>query len=87
MIWNYSALGSIMVRWSTHGDFRMRKLIIATTALAFIASPAFAQSTDKSGSAPAATSGDTGTMKKTTKTKKAKKSSSMKKSDDATTSK
>jgi len=64
----------------------MRKLIIATTAFAFIASPAFAQSTDKSGSAPAATS-DTGTMKKTTKTKKAKKSSSMKKSDDATTSK
>jgi hypothetical protein len=66
----------------------MRKLIIATTALAFIASPAFAQSTDKSGSAPGATSGDTSTMKKTTKTKKPKKaSSSMKKSDDATMSK
>jgi hypothetical protein len=64
----------------------MRKLIIATTALAFIASPAFAQSTDKSGSAPAATS-DTST--KTTKSKKPKKSSSssMKKSDDATMSK
>jgi len=65
----------------------MRKFIIATTALAFIASPAFAQSTDKSGSAPAATS-DRNTMKKTTKTKKPKKSSSsMKKSGDATTSK
>ena len=55
----------------------MRKLIIATTALAFIASPAFAQSTDKAGSAPAATSGDTGSsMKKMTKTKKAKKTKS-----------
>jgi hypothetical protein len=64
----------------------MRKLIIATTALAFMASPAFAQSTDKSGSAPAATSSDTNTMKKTTKTKK-KSSSSMKKGDDATMSK
>jgi hypothetical protein len=63
----------------------MRKLILAATALAFIASPALAQSTDKSGSTPAATSGDT--MKKTTKTKKTKKSSSMKKSDDTTMSK
>jgi hypothetical protein len=72
-----------MVRWFTHGDFRMRKLIIAATALAFIASPALAQSTDKAGSAPAASSGDTDTMKKTTKTKKTKKSSSsMKKGDD-----
>jgi hypothetical protein len=57
----------------------MRKLIIAATALAFIASPALAQSTDKSGSTPAATSGDT--MKKTTKTKK----KSSKKSDDTMT--
>jgi hypothetical protein len=41
--------------------FRMRKLIIAATALAFIASPAFAQTagTDK-GAAPAARSADTG---------------------------
>jgi hypothetical protein len=62
----------------------MRKLIIATTALAFIASPALAQSTDKAGTAPAASS-DTDTMKKPAKTKKAKKSSSMKKSDDAAT--
>ncbi len=66
----------------------MRKLIIATAALAFIASPALAQSTDKSGSAPAATSSDTSTPKKTAKTKKPKAtSSSMKKSDDATMSK
>ena len=53
----------------------MRKLIIATAALAFIASPAFAQ--DKAGdkSAPSASS-DTmskDTMKKTTKKKSAKK--------------
>ncbi len=66
----------------------MRKLIIATAALAFIASPALAQSTDKSGSAPAATSSGTSTPKKTAKTKKPKAtSSSMKKSDDATMSK
>jgi hypothetical protein len=57
----------------------MRKLIIAATALAFIASPALAQSTDKSGSAPAASTGDT--MKKTTKTKR----KSTKKSDDTMT--
>ena len=39
----------------------MRKLIVAATALAFIASPAFAQTagTDK-GAAPAAGSADTG---------------------------
>jgi uncharacterized protein YdeI (BOF family) len=63
----------------------MRKLIIAATALAFIASPAFAQSTDKSGSAPAASSGDTGgaMTKKPAKTKKAK----AKKTDDTTMSK
>jgi pentapeptide MXKDX repeat protein len=62
----------------------MRKLIIATAALAFIASPAFAQ--DKAGdkSGTAATSSDTmskDTMKKTTKTKKA---SAKKTGDDAT---
>ena len=59
----------------------MRKLIIATTALAFIASPAFAQSTDKAGSAPAATSDSGSSMKKTTKTKKSKKSSATKSDD------
>jgi hypothetical protein len=58
----------------------MRKLIIATTALAFLASPALAQTT-----APA-TGGDTmskgDTMKKTTKTKK---KSAKKSGDDAMT--
>lgn len=54
----------------------MRELIIAAAALAFVASPAFAQDKagDKSG-APAASS-DTmskDTMKKTTKKKSAKK--------------
>jgi pentapeptide MXKDX repeat protein len=61
----------------------MRKLIIATAALAFIASPAFAQ--DKAGdkSGTAATSSDTmskDTMKKKTKSKK----SAKKTGDDAT---
>ena len=62
----------------------MRKLIIAATALAFIASPALAQ--DKAGAekgaAPAASGTDTGsdTMKKAPK--KAKKTA-KKKSDDA----
>jgi pentapeptide MXKDX repeat protein len=61
----------------------MRKLIIATAALAFIASPAFAQ--DKAGdkSGTAATSSDTmskDTMKKT----KTKKASAKKTGDDAT---
>jgi hypothetical protein len=62
-----------------NGGLRMRKLIIATTALAFISSTAFAQT-----STTPATGGDTmskgDTMKKTTK--KAKKSA--KKTDDAT---
>jgi hypothetical protein len=68
-----------------NGGFRMRKLIIAATALAFIASPALAQTAapDK-GAAPAAgtdTGGDT--MKKAPK--KAKKSTAKKKTgDDAT---
>ena len=62
----------------------MRKIIIATAAVAFLTSTAFAQ--DKSGTttAPAATSGDTmskDTMKK--KTKKSKKSA-KKTGDDAT---
>jgi pentapeptide MXKDX repeat protein len=61
----------------------MRKLIIATATLAFIASPAFAQ--DKAGdkSGTAATSSDTmskDTMKKKTKSKK----SAKKSGDDAT---
>ena len=60
----------------------MRKLIIAATALAFIATPALAQ--DKAGAdkgaAPAASGTDTGgdTMKKAPKAKK----STKKKSDD-----
>ena len=68
----------------------MRKIIIATAAVAFLTSTAFAQ--DKSGTttAPAATSGDTmskDTMKKTktkTKTKKMKKSAAKKTGGDAT---
>jgi hypothetical protein len=63
----------------------MRKLIVAATALAFIASPAFAQTagTDK-GAAPAAGSADTGadTMKKAPKKKKTAKKKS---GDDAMT--
>src|ERR1700759_1927890 len=64
------------------GGFRMRKLIIAATALAFIASPALAPpaAPDK-GAAPAASGTDASkdTMKKAPK--KAKKST-KKKSDD-----
>ncbi|WP_024518302.1 hypothetical protein [Bradyrhizobium sp. Tv2a-2] len=65
----------------------MRKLIIATAALAFLSSTAMAQ--DKAGStstAPAATSGDTmskGEMSKTSKAKKSKKSAAKKTGDDA----
>jgi hypothetical protein len=62
----------------------MRKLIIATAALAFLSSTAFAQ--DKAGStstAPAATSGDT--TKADTMSKKSKKSKkSAKKTGDDT---
>jgi hypothetical protein len=58
--------------------FRMRKLIIATAAVALLSSGAFAQSTDKAGAAgTSATSGDTmskGDGMKSTKTKKSKKS-------------
>ena len=63
----------------------MRKLIIAATALAFIASPALAQTAapDK-GAAPAASGTDTGdTMKKAPK--KAKKTAKKKTGDDAMT--
>jgi hypothetical protein len=64
----------------------MRKLIIAATALAFIVSPALAQTAapDK-GAAPAAGSADTGadTMKKAPK--KAKKTAKKKSGDDAMT--
>jgi len=63
----------------------MRKLIVAATALAFIASPALAQTAapDK-GAAPAANTTDTGadTMKKAPKKKKTAKKKS---SDDAMT--
>jgi hypothetical protein len=63
----------------TNGGLRMRKLIIATVALAFVSSTAFAQT-----SAPPAAGSDTmskgDTMKKTTKSKK----KSAKKTDDAT---
>ena len=80
MIWNYFALGSIMVRWSTHGDFRMRKLIIATTALAFLSSTAaFAQ--DKA----AAPTGDSMSKSDMSKDKMSKKSKKSKKSSDDTT--
>jgi hypothetical protein len=64
----------------------MRKLIIAATALAFIAFPALAQTAapDK-GAAPAAGTADTGsdTMKKAPKAKKAKKAPAKKTGDDA----
>jgi hypothetical protein len=65
----------------------MRKLIIATAALAFLSSTAMAQ--DKAGStstAPAATSGDTmskgDTTKMSKKSKKSKKSAAKKTGDD-----
>jgi hypothetical protein len=64
----------------------MRKLIVAVTALAFVASPALAQTagTDK-GAAPAAGSTDMGsdTMKKAPK--KHKKTAKKKSGDDAMT--
>ena len=63
----------------------MRKLIIATAALAFLSSTAFAQ--DKAGStptAPAATSGDTMSKSDTKMSKKHTKSKkSAKKTDDS----
>ena len=62
----------------------MRKLIIATVALAFVSSTAFAQDKAGTSTAPGATSGDTmskDTMKKTTKKKK----SAKKSGDDAMT--
>ncbi len=68
----------------------MRKLIIATAAIALLSSAAFAQSTDKSGggTGPAAQSGDTmskgGDMSKdkmAKPSKKMKKSSKMKSDD------
>jgi type IV secretory pathway VirB6-like protein len=62
----------------------MRKLIVATVALAFVSSTAFAQDKAGTSAAPAATSGDTmskDTMKKTTKKKK----SAKKSGDDAMT--
>jgi hypothetical protein len=67
----------------------MRKLILATTALAFLSSTAFAQSTDKAGGStgPAAQSGDNmskGDMSKDKMaSKKKSKKSAKKTSDDA----
>jgi pentapeptide MXKDX repeat protein len=68
----------------------MRKLILATAALAFLSSTAFAQSTDKTGgsTAPAAQSGDTmskGDMSKDkmASKKKSKKTAAKKSGDDA----
>jgi hypothetical protein len=67
----------------------MRKLILATTALAFLSAPAFAQSTDKAGGStgPAAQSGDNmskGDMSKDKMaSKKKSKKSAKKTSDDA----
>jgi hypothetical protein len=68
--------------------YSMRKLIIAATALAFLSSTAFAQSTAPGTTGPAAQSGDNmskGDMSKgkMTKTKKKSKKSSTMKSDDA----
>lgn len=62
----------------------MRKLIIATAALAFLSSTAFAQ--DKAGStstAPAATSGDTMSKSDTKMSKKHSKKKSAKKTEDS----
>jgi hypothetical protein len=76
---------SVMVRpFQTHWRFSaMRKLIIATAAVALLSSSAFAQSADKAGAAgTSATSGDTMSkgdgmkMSKSKKSKKSKKSSS-----------
>jgi hypothetical protein len=65
----------------------MRKLILATTALAFLSAPAFAQSTDKAGGStgPAAQSGDNmskGDMSKDKMASKKKSKKSAKKTGD-----
>ena len=73
---------------STHGDYRMRKLIIATAALAFVSSTALAQSTDKGATPPASDSmSKSGDMSKDTmsKSKKTTKKSAKKTGDDAMT--
>jgi hypothetical protein len=70
--------GAVPVK--NNGGLRMRKLIIATTALAFIASPAFAQ-TSTTPAAGGDTMSKSDTMKK--KPKKAKKASA-KKTDETT---
>jgi hypothetical protein len=69
----------------------MRKLILATAALALLSSTAFAQSTDKAGgtTGPAAQSGDSMSKADTSKDKmaskkKAKKSAARKSGDDTT---
>ena len=62
----------------------MRKLIIATTAIALLSSPtAFAQSTDKAGAT--AQSGDSMSKGGMSKEKSSKKSKKSKKSSDDTT--
>jgi hypothetical protein len=74
---------SVMVRpFQPLEVFRMRKLIIATAAVALLSSSAFAQATDKAGAAgTSATSGDTAgksdgmKMSKSKKSKKSKASS------------
>jgi hypothetical protein len=68
----------------------MRKIILAATALAFVASGASAQTSDKAGgtTAPAAQSGDTmskGAMSKDKTASKKKSKKSAKKSGDDTT--
>jgi hypothetical protein len=66
----------------------MRKLIIATVALAFVSSTAFAQSTDKGATPPASDSMSKGSdMSKDTmsKSKKKTKKSAKKTGDDTTT--
>jgi hypothetical protein len=70
--------------------YPMRKLILAATALAFLSSTAFAQSTDKAGgsTAPAAQSSDTMSKgdapKEKMESKKKAKKTAKKSSDDTT---
>jgi predicted outer membrane protein len=64
----------------------MRKLIIATAALAFLSSTAFAQSTDKAGGTTTVAQGsDTMSKGDASKDKMSKKSKKSKKSSDDTT--
>jgi hypothetical protein len=63
----------------TNGGLRMRKILIATLALAFVSSTAFAQT-----STPPATGGDTMSKGDTMKKAPKKGKKSAKKTDDAT---